>query len=434
MSSAADAPLLVFLADDLTGASDVLSQAHRYGLSAALVLDPDDPLPGDVDVVGVAMTLRSRSGDDLDAGIRAGLAPLRATGAEVLLYKVCSTFDSSPTVGSIGRAIELMRETWPDHGPVPVVPAQPDFGRYTAFSQHFGRHSGPDGAQVHRLDRHPVMAHHPSTPMAEADLRRVLGAQLSGADDVGAVHLPAHHDGSFARHFDAARDGGGPAFVVDAVADDDMDRTATALRVDPAVPSLVVGSGGIVAALARTGGSSSPRGPEGSSASGPVLVVSASASVVTAGQIDDAVDHGAVSVEVPVDPDPDEAWVEAVLDGLRGGHDVVAHTARGPEDPRLRTDRPVPADEVGARLGTAVTRAVADGLTHDVMIFGGDTSGHVLTALRVRELRAVEQFVPVAPICRTDDDADVAGCRLVLKGGQAGPPDVVARFARGGTP
>ena len=149
MSSAADAPLLVFLADDLTGASDVLSQAHRYGLSAALVLDPDDPLPGDVDVVGVAMTLRSRSGDDLDAGIRAGLAPLRATGAEVLLYKVCSTFDSSPTVGSIGRAIELMRETWPDHGPVPVVPAQPDFGRYTAFSQHFGRHSGPEIGRAH---------------------------------------------------------------------------------------------------------------------------------------------------------------------------------------------------------------------------------------------------------------------------------------------
>ena len=55
-----------------------------------------------------------------------------AIGAEVLLYKICSTFDSLPTLGSIGRGIELLREQFPGLGPVAVAPAQPQFGRYTA--------------------------------------------------------------------------------------------------------------------------------------------------------------------------------------------------------------------------------------------------------------------------------------------------------------
>ncbi|MDF2976395.1 MAG: type effector Hrp-dependent outer, partial [Actinomycetospora sp.] len=46
-----------------------------------------------------------------------------------------------------------------------------------------------------------------------------------------------------------------------------------------------------------------------------------------------------------------------------------------------------------------------------------------------RELRVEEQFVTAGPVCRTDDSADVAGCRLLLKGGQVGPPDILRRFA-----
>jgi uncharacterized protein YgbK (DUF1537 family) len=47
----------------------------------------------------------------------------------------------------------------------------------------------------------------------------------------------------------------------------------------------------------------------------------------------------------------------------------------------------------------------------------------------VRELRVTDQFVTAGPICRTDDRATVAGCRLLLKGGQVGPPDILRRFA-----
>ena len=84
---------------------------------------------------------------------------------------------------------------------------------------------------------------------------------------------------------------------------------------------------------------------------------------------------------------------------------------------------------MGRRLGEAAARVVADGRTRDLVICGGDTSSHALAGLGVHELRVAEQFVPVAPICRADGVLD--GARLVLKGGQVGPPDLFRRFAEG---
>ncbi|MFD2857302.1 four-carbon acid sugar kinase family protein [Seohaeicola zhoushanensis] len=61
-----------------------------------------------------------------------------------------------------------------------MIGGQPNLGRYCVFGTLFAR--AVDGV-VHRIDRHPVMAHHPVTPMTEADLRRLLAAQgLEGLD------------------------------------------------------------------------------------------------------------------------------------------------------------------------------------------------------------------------------------------------------------
>jgi uncharacterized protein YgbK (DUF1537 family) len=413
-----------FFADDLTGASDVLAQAHRHGLDAALVLGSRVELP-DAEVVGVAGIARSLAGEALDAEVRAGLVPLAAVAdLSILLYKVCSTFDSSPTLGSIGRGIELLAATFPGHGPVPVAPAQPDFGRYTAFSNHFGR----SGETVHRLDRRPVMSGHPATPMREADLRRVLAEQLAGAPELPAVHLPAHTEGSFTEQWEACRQASAPAFVVDAVTEADMDRVAGALRAESGTtPALVVGSGGVMAALARGRGTAEPVAPSGTPAWGPVLAVSASASPVTAAQIADAVEYGWTEVAIPPPGASSEAaWVERALGALRQGHHVVAHTTCGADDKRFRAGGDPRA--VGQRLGELLRRAAREGCTRDMMICGGDTSSHTLGILGVRELRVTDQFVPVAPVCRTDDGSVLRGCRLVLKGGQVGPPDIFRRF------
>jgi uncharacterized protein YgbK (DUF1537 family) len=425
-----------FVADDLTGAADVLAQAHRYGLDAVLVVGGGDtPLPTDADVVGVAGPARSLGGEEFDELVRAQLAQIARIGAEVLLYKVCSTFDSLPTLGSIGRGIELLHEQFAGLGPVAVAPAQPQFGRYTAFSNHFGVFSG----QVHRLDRHPVMSRHPSTPMREADLRQVLAEQFTDRHVPAALHLPAYADGSFTERWRACQAESGPAFVVDAVTDEHLDEVAYALRgagqASETHPRVVVGSGGIMAALARTATRREARQPGRQQSSGPVLAVSASASSTTAAQIGDAMAHGWADVPVPAellnddDPGLTAAVEEDTAAALSAGRDVVVHTTRGSEDPRYAASGPADPRHIGGLLGTLVARMTAAGFTRDVAVLGGDTSSHALMAMGVRELRVSDQFVTAGPICRTDDHAAVAGCRLLLKGGQVGPPDILRLFA-----
>jgi uncharacterized protein YgbK (DUF1537 family) len=428
-------PAVSFVADDLTGAADVLSQAHRYGMDAVLAIGGGDtPLPADADVVGIAGPARSLGGEAFDELVRGQLTQIARTGAPVLIYKVCSTFDSRPTLGSIGRGIELLHEEFPGLGSVAVAPAQPQFGRYTAFSNHFAVFSG----EVHRLDRHPVMSRHPSTPMHEADLRQVLAEQFTDRMLPAAVHLPAYADGSFIDRWNACQAEPDLAFVVDAVTDEHLDEIARALRVaghPGRHPSIVVGSGGIMAALARTATGQPARQPGSQAAAGPVLAVSASASSTTAAQIADAVNHGWADVPVPAelltsdDPDLNAAVEKSIAAALTAGRDVVVHTTRGSDDLRYAATAPVDPQHVGGLLGTLAGRIAAAGLTRDVAVLGGDTSSHALIAMGVRELRVSEQFVTAGPICRADDQAAVAGCRLLLKGGQVGPTDILRRFA-----
>ena len=415
-----------FFADDLTGAADVLAQAHAMGLDAALTLDPTKPLPESADVVGIAGPTRSLQGAELEQAIRDGLTTFIGEDLDVLIYKVCSTFDSSPTIGNIGRAIEVLHEYWPSHGAIPVAPAQPEFGRYTAFSQHFGTYQG----EVYRLDRHPVMSSHPATPMSEADLRDIIAAQTKSGDRPAAIHLPAYPAGTFGDLWAQRRSDSG-AFVVDAVDTSQMDAVAAQLLAGPA-PALVVGSGGIMAALARLRGVSAPRRQDRSVASGPVLAVSASASSTTADQITDAINAGWVEVGIPAEAfeqeEPHGAWVEVVASALLRGDHVIAHTLRGMDDPRMSTRQIAPAD-VGGAIGRLARVMVERGLTRDVAIFGGDSSSHALLALGVTELRVAEQFVTAGPICTADTASAVAGCRLLLKGGQVGPVDILRQFA-----
>jgi uncharacterized protein YgbK (DUF1537 family) len=275
--------------------------------------------------------------------------------------------------------------------------------------------------------------------MHEADLRQVLAEQFTDRQVPAAVHLPAYADGSFTERWKACLAESVPAFVVDAVTNDHLDEVARALRgagqPSGAHPSVVVGSGGIMAALARTATGREARHPGRQQASGPVLVVSASASSTTAAQIADAVRHGWADVPVPADllKSDDPALAAAVEEhtatALSAGRDVVVHTTRGSEDPRYAAAGPVDPRHVGGLLGTLAGRMAAAGLTRDIAVLGGDTSSHALAAMGVRELRVTDQFVTAGPICRTDDRATVAGCRLLLKGGQVGPPDILRRFA-----
>jgi uncharacterized protein YgbK (DUF1537 family) len=166
-----------------------------------------------------------------------------------------------------------------------------------------------------------------------------------------------------------------------------------------------------------------------------VLAASASASSTTAEQINDAIANGWEDVPVPAellqrrDPAAVAALDERVSAALRAGRNVIVHTTRGAADPRYGVTGPVDAGYVGTLIGGIAARMADIGLTRDIAVCGGDTSSHALMAMGVRQLRVSDPFVTAGPILRADRASAVAGSRLLLKGGQVGPTDILRRFA-----
>ena len=108
----------------------------------------------------------------MDEHLPASFRWLKSLDARFCHYKVCSTFDSSPACGSIGRAIEIGARVF-GQAMVPLMVGAPQLKRYTFAGHLFAGYQG----ETYRIDRHPVMSRHPVTPMDEAILRLHLARQ-----------------------------------------------------------------------------------------------------------------------------------------------------------------------------------------------------------------------------------------------------------------
>lgn len=178
--------LLSYYGDDLTGSTDVMEALASRGVSTVLFTrQPNEAQRekfSEVRAIGLAGSSRSETPAWMDEHLTPALAWLRTLEAAFCHYKVCSTFDSSPSIGSIGRAIDIGQALFAQAN-VSLVVGAPQLKRYTAFGNLFAAYRG----RTYRIDRHPVMARHPVTPMTEADLRLHLASQTDKT--IGLVDL-----------------------------------------------------------------------------------------------------------------------------------------------------------------------------------------------------------------------------------------------------
>jgi uncharacterized protein YgbK (DUF1537 family) len=437
--------------DDFTGASDTLAVLTQAGQRAMLFLQVPTPaqreaaartLGGELDALGIAGASRALAPE----AMAAQLDPVGAFFAElrvpVLHYKVCSTFDSAPEIGSIGVAVRTLRRHL-RHPFVPVVAGQPSLGRYCAFSNLFAA-AGRDGT-IERIDRHPTMSRHPVTPMAEADLRRHLA--LQGLEPVAALHYPLYaqdqrmQDRAIAQAL-AAR----AAAVLLDVADDAHLAPVGRIVWQHAQrqPLLAVGSSVVAQALVAhwraTGDmqpTASPTAATLPAADSPVLVFAGSLSPVTAQQVQAATSFERIPVGAAelLHADGAAAAAERIAHALRAGRHVLAWTAPddGRPDTRLAGEMAAASArfvrrllERQARSGTPLRR---------VGIAGGDTSSFAVQALQLWGLSCLGTLGPGVAVSRThSDDPAFDGIELMLKGGQMGAPDVFEGLLRPGPP
>ena len=421
-------PLLMFYGDDFTGSADLVMQYQRYGFPGLIFLgEPDVEKLREAahrfPVVGIAGVTRAMAPGQIERTIEPALRAFRDLEPDLVQYKVCSTADSSPTVGSFAPAIRLGRELWGKR-PVPVLVAQPALGRYTAFSNHFA----VDRGVVYRLDRQPVMANHPSTPMREADLRLHIAEQIGAP--LGAVTLEDLRASDCGEQcYREASDAGLEAVVVDSMTTDDL-RRAGELVLASAGGSTVfaVGSGGLSTGVAAAlGGVRSIESPTVDAVGTPMLAVSGSCSPLTSDQIDSALNAGWVGI--PLDSTiGDERWEaelvraeECALAANRAGRNAVVYTCGVG---RSRESVPVSVTKVAGGLARIVRLVREEGTLDRALIVGGDTSGHVVTELGAHAILSKGVVGDHTLLFELQaDDSVVDGLEAVLKGGQIGGED-----------
>lgn len=399
-----------FFGDDFTGSVDALLQFARRGWSGRLftTLPTAEALQAagrSVDVVGIAGIARSLAPGPLEAEVAPALRALVSTGAPIVQYKACSTADSAPEVGSLGRVIELGREIVGSR-PVPMLFAQPDFGRFTLFGTHF---AGENGV-VYRLDRQPTMSTHPSTPMTEADLAIHIGRQT--ALPIGSVPLTA-----YASLADRLKDADEAALVLDAVTDDDLLTIGTALQQLP-IPVFAIGSGGLSQGIAAAAAGTASAVPTATPAAGPVLVVSGSRSPQTRRQADAAAAAGWLVRPLPLDADALAGAAEEALDALAAGRSVVFTSADA--ETSSVGDRSV-LEAIAGSAASVIRAAAQARAARRVIVCGGDTSSRITRLLGIEALSiAANPWGNVVLLRPHADDADIEGLELLLKGGQVG--------------
>jgi len=414
--------LLGAIADDFTGATDLANTLVKGGMRSVQMIGVPEPNATVAEADAVVVALKSRTAPAAEAVSQslAALAWLRAAGASQVIFKVCSTFDSTDR-GNIGPVADALLAALGTTF-APVCPAFPTNGR-TVYQGHLFVGSA--------LLNESGMENHPLTPMLDANLVRVLGRQSAGT--VGLVPLPTVEQGAEAlrRAFTDLRERSYRYAIVDAVSDANLMTLGEASR---DLPLLVGGSGialGLPAAFRRDG-----RLPQSEVADrldlpeGHAAVLAGSCSRATLDQIGLARDH-LPTLELDPLAEPDSSalaaraldWAETRL----GERPVVIAASTTPDRVAMLQQR-LGREAAGALVEQALA-AIAAGLVargvRRLVVAGGETSGAVVQRLGVRRLRIGPEIDPGVPWTRAEGrDGPLL---LALKSGNFGARDFFLR-------
>jgi len=406
------------IADDYTGASDLANTLTRCGLRTVQTIGvPDDALAlPDVDAVVVSLKIRSIEAAQAVARAREADRWLRGRGAAHVLFKICSTFDSTDA-GNIGPVTDALRA---DSGDtiVLVTPAFPGTGR-TVYQGYLFVGSVP-------LNESPLKDH-PLNPMHDANLVRVLARQ--SRSKVGLVDLAAVTGGAGvirARLAELAAEGIGAA-IIDAVSDSELEtigRVACDARLSVGASGMGLGLARSLAASGRVG--KVPAAADRTAVGGPAACLAGSCSQATLAQIAQAERSMPV---LRLDPDAivaGDAEIARALDWARGhlgrGPVLIASSATPDQVAELQARHG--RDAVGHAIEqtiAAISAGLVEAGVRRLVIAGGETSGAVVDRLGIPAFLVGPEIAPGVPVLRA------VGARgemaMALKSGNFGGPD-----------
>jgi uncharacterized protein YgbK (DUF1537 family) len=409
--------LLGAIADDLTGATDLALMLSREGMRTiqTVGVPPADFDLSDVDAVVVALKSRTNPADVAVAMSLEALRWLKTAGARQIIFKYCSTFDSTPK-GNIGPVTDaLARELGTDLTIVcPAFPAN----RRTIYKGHL--------FVADQLLSDSPMRHHPLTPMTDSSLVRLMAAQSKLQVGLVSHENVAKGAEGVRAAFEEARRRGDGVVVVDAITDQDLRVIGEAVAEFP----LITGGSGIAIGLPenfRRAGllqrditAGQFQAPDGRAA-----ILAGSCSEATRGQIKAAIEAGMSTLKLdPVDiaqgrMDVDEAirWALA-QEGV-----PLIYSSADPKDVLAAQDSlgQEKAGEIVEQFLAKTAIGLRENGVRRLIVAGGETSGAVVGALAPSALFIGREIDPGVPWTLTMGDG--APMALALKSGNFGTAD-----------
>lgn len=410
--------LIGAVADDITGATDLCLMLSREGMRTIQVIG----VPGDdiefsgADAVVVALKSRTIPATEAVEMSLASARVLLAAGAEQLIFKYCSTFDSTDA-GNIGPVAEALQ----DLTGTPLTIACPSFpaaGR-TVYKGHL--------FVGDRLLSESPLKDHPLTPMRDPDLVRVLQRQC--CRPVGLVQAdiisrgPEALKAAFAEQYAAGK----RILIVDTLTDADLRVIGKAC----AGMRLVTGGSGVAMGLPenfrQTKGFTPPvKMARMAAPSGRAAILAGSCSAATRGQIEVAEAAGLPVLQLDIAAVAGGRQTAADLADWAiqsaGDRPPLIYSSAGPDE-LAKIQSLMGRHESGAlverTLAEVALRLLKAGFSR-FLIAGGETSGAIVEALGVKVLLIGPEIDPGVPWTRSISGPDLA---LALKSGNFGARD-----------
>lgn len=418
--------LIGVIADDFTGASDIANTlvkgvAATGGLRTAQYSGvPTTQASADIEAGVIALKSRTAPIDEAVQDSLLALDWLRGQQCRQIVFKYCSTFDSTPQ-GNIGPVAEALA-TALSASTVLVCPSFPAAGR-TVYQGHL--------FVFDKLLSESGMEKHPLTPMPDSDIRRWLSLQTT----VAVEHLPLAmlHDGTAAaRSFLDGLPQREPGFVVaDAASEEDLLRLA---EVFADAPFLTGGSGiamglpkNVIEAGLACGGGTVSRTVEG-----PGAVLAGSCSGATRGQVDHHAKSNpvfAIDVSGVMKGDVSADSLVAFIEANRDAAPLVYSSGTPSEvaDVQSRFGREAVAERLD-NLFAVTARRLLDLGYRRIVVAGGETSGAVAKAITAHAgteaMDIGSEIDPGVPILFLRSSDPIA---LALKSGNFGGPDFFSK-------
>lgn len=444
-----DGPLVAWYGDDFTGSAAVLEVLSFAGYPSILFFDI--PTPEQLKKfagyrgIGVAGVSRSKGNEWMDKHLPPIFSFLNDVGAPIRHYKVCSTLDSSSTVGSIGRAADLALT---DGQWAPIVMGAPAIGRYQAFGNLFAQ----AGNEVFRLDRHPTMSVHPVTPMDEGDVVRHLAKQTEKR--IGLVNLVDIKAGFADRRLREEISQTATLVALDVVDEETLGAVGKTIWACSENGLFAIGSQGLEYALVeawqQAGLAPKTRAVEPFPALDQVAVISGSCSPITQCQIDCAQQAGfSVVVLDPTQVLAESDWQrecvrvrDQAMRSVDAGNSVIVCTVQGPDDPSIDALRNAVSqsqmamedvnEAIGVGLGKILNHILRRSKISRAAIAGGDTSSYGAQQLGLYGVSARSLLSPgAAVLVGHSEDPEMNGLEIALKGGQMGQPEYFLKLRDG---